>query len=316
MSRRRSAALRLLPPLRPSIADFQRRGFRHDNAVARALLERRARSFLAGYGLTRRHGVGELEARLADLSPDDRGFGYEGAAFAAAAADLIRPGRRKSLLADLFAVAGDRYPHLMHVGAGWVGLLTSPTTILRHEPLDPLLRWLAVDGAGFARAFLRGPRWTARLAAAPWTADPVRAALYQGVGRCMWFMECADVAAIRRRIATFPEPAHVELWAGVGLAVTYAGAAERPDLAELTTLTGAHRHALAQGAAFAAGSRQIAGHVPDHTRTALLAIAGVSVEVAVDWTNAAARDSVSGVGAIEGYRAWQAQIRALAARHC
>lgn len=306
---------RLLPPLPAGLVDFDRRGFRTGDGAARALLERRALAFLTGYNTLRRHGVDELTARLEPCPLDDRGFAYEGAAFAAAAYDVLRPRTENSTLDALFAVAGDRYPHLMHVGAGWVGLVAPPTTVLRRTRLDPLLRWLTLDGAGFSRAFLRGRRWNRRFSGAAWSSDPAHAVLHQGVGRAMWFMECTDTAAIRRRIATFPEEAHSELWAGVGLAVCYAGGADGDALDDLASLTGPHRVALAQGAAFAAGARGAAGHVPDHTTTAVRALAGVPVDDAVEWTTSAAHEVLAGELDIAAYRQWQHLIRARAVRH-
>ncbi|MGQ0838128.1 DUF1702 family protein [Actinokineospora sp.] len=318
---RGSAPLRLLPPLPNRLVDFERRGFRHADEHARTVLERRARSFLCGYETLRQQGCLRTGAVLDLLAPVDRGFGYEGAAFAAAAADLLRPrarlrGRpRVSHLARLLASAGDRFPHLLHVGAGWVGLAASPTLVVGKAPLDPLLRWLAVDGAGFARAFLRGQRWIDRFAASPHSADPVRAVLYQGVGRALWFVECADADAIAARIESFPAPAAPELWAGVGLAVCYAGGAGEQSLARLTRITGPDRHALAQGAAFAARARQTGGHVPEHTRTGVGALAGVTVEAAADWTRAAGQAPPELEGTVRNYRLWQRRIRETARTH-
>lgn len=306
-----------LPALPAQLADFQRRGFRAGRPAARELLELRARSFLHGYNTARRQGIAGLDAALDLVAPVNRGFAYEGAGFAAASADL-RPTlltRRGSRLVQLLALAGDRFPHLIHVGAGWFGLLAPVTLVPRRAPLDPLLRWLAVDGAGFARAFLRGQRWINRRAAEPYSADPVRSVLYQGIGRALWFVECADVSAIRARIQTFPLPAHPELWAGVGLAVCYAGGADEPSLTELAGLTGRTRTALAQGAAFAAGARALGQHVPAHTRTAVQALAGVPVETATGWTFEAALPASTKDGTATAYRNWQTAIRALAGEH-
>ncbi|SDG49861.1 Protein of unknown function [Lentzea fradiae] len=306
---------RVLPPLPSWLADFEKRGFRTENATARALLERRAGAFLTGYNMLRRHGVGELAFRLDPLPLDDQGFAYEGAAFAAAAHDLLLRRRKNSTLDDLFALAGERYPHLMHVGAGWVGLIAPPSAVLRHANLDPLLRWLTLDGAGFARTFLRGKGWNERFRRKSWSDAPSHTVLHQGVGRALWFAECADAAAIRRRIATFPPQAHAELWAGVGLAVCYAGGADDIAFDDLTSLTGPNRAALAQGAAFAAGARGAAGHVPEHTAVGVRELAGVPVEEAVEWTVSAAHVVSAGELDIAGYRQWQHLIRERAARH-
>lgn len=306
-----------LPPLPARMAEFERRGFRAGRPAAREVLQLRARSFLHGYETARRQGIIGIDAVLDKVAPVNRGFAYEGAAFAAAAADLLPSWRRRrgSRLVELLALVGDRFPHLIHVGAGWFGLLAPVTLVPRRAPLDPMLRWLAVDGAGFARAFLRGPRWITRLAAAPYSADPVRSVLYQGVGRSLWFVDCADVDAVQARIETFPLPARTELWAGIGLAACYAGGADERSLTELAAMSGPGRYALAQGAAFAAGARLVGQHVPAHTRAAVLALAGVAVETATKWTIEATPPANERDGTAAAYRNWQNTIRALASQN-
>ncbi|ANZ39771.1 hypothetical protein BBK82_30770 [Lentzea guizhouensis] len=302
---------RILPPLPTGLVDFGNRGFRTSNPVARALLERRAAAFLLGYNTLRRNGIEELANRLDGCPLDDLGFAYEGAAFAAAAHDLLRPGRGSPLLDAMFALAGDRYPHLMHVGAGWVGLVARPSLVLRKARLDPLLRWLTLDGAGFSRAFLRGKRWNARFTRAAWSAEPAHTVLHQGVGRAMWFMECADPAAIRRRIAEFPPQAHAELWSGVGLAVCYAGGADEA----LDDLPRSPAEPVASPGSGLRGGARRAGHVPAHTATGVRELAGVSVTEAVEWTVVAAHEVSAGDLDIAAYRQWQHLIRDRAARH-
>lgn len=313
-----------LPPLPPAVLELAGRRHRRGELSTWLLLQTRASAFVEGYGLQRRTGGDGIHEELARIRPDNRGFAYEGAALAAALADLVaprrtNPARRKAggghptHLENLLAGPGAGFVHLIHVGAGWPAAVLPSRTLRRRLPLDPLLRWLAVDGAGFARGFFRGPRWIRRLADRPDRADPGQAVLLQGVGRSLWFVECGDVAAIGRQVERFPPDLRPEVWAGVGLAVCYAGGCADRQFEQLEALSAKERVALAQGAAFAAEARRVAGRVPAHTEAAVAALTGVPAHTAANW----ARDSEDLARAlgpeIDSYRWWQREIRRRAA---
>lgn len=305
-----------VPPLPPALVTAAALRFRRGDERTRRLLARRAHCFVRGYRTMRRSGGGPgIHTLLAVLPDDDRGFAYEGAALAAAAAGVL-PGRAADRhLHALLDGPGHGFAHLIHVGAGWLAAVLPDARVLDRPALDPLLRWLALDGAGFAHGFFRGPRWIARQAVLRRRARPVDLIRLQGIGRSLWFAECGDLAAIRAVIRRFPATVRPELWAGVGLAVCYAGGADRNQAAGLADLPADQRRGLAQGAAFAAGARHRSGHVPGHTRESVLLLTGVSPEVAAGWTVDAERVARSlgpGPGA---YLAWQADIRRRAPSH-
>ncbi|AXH92092.1 DUF1702 family protein [Micromonospora aurantiaca (nom. illeg.)] len=307
----------LVPPLSPALVELAGRRHRRGEVTSRLLLQTRALAFVEGYRL-RRAGRRDIHEELALIEPVNRGFAYEGAALAAALADLATPRRapapgsrdgRQTRLGHLLDGPGAGFVHLVHVGAGWAAAVLPWRTVHRRLPLDPLLRWLALDGAGFARGFFGGPGAIRRLARRPDRDDPVQTVLRQGLGRSLWFVECGDVPAIGRQIEGFPPGLRPELWAGVGLAVCYAGGCSDRQFEHLQTLDGKERAALAQGAAFAAEARRTAGHVPAHTAAAVAALTGVPADTAANWARDS-RDSALALGPeIDSYRWWQREIR-------
>jgi hypothetical protein len=84
---------------------------------------------------------------------------------------------------------------------------------------------------------------------------------------------------IARTIASFDPPYQSDAWSGIGLACAYAGGLAAPEIAELAARA-CDRAALAQGAAFAAKARQLAGNPAQHTELACTVLCGVTAEQA------------------------------------
>ncbi|MBW4722493.1 DUF1702 family protein [Saccharothrix obliqua] len=287
------------------MADFGARGFRTDRPVARAVLEEHARMFLTGFNIGAAHWRAP-HAELAGRVPDaERGFAYEGAGMFAGLLDLATAGRARAVR-RLLAGPGHAYTHLVHVGAGW---LLSPlrVTAVPRVPATPLLRWLAVDGAGFGEVYFGGtpalvrrahrrpdPRWEARLA---------------GCGRALWFAESADVAGVAAVVDRAAPAARPHLWAGVGLAVAYAGAADDAAFDALEQAVGPHFAHFGQGVVFAAAARHRSGVVPAHTERAVARFLGVGVAETADWSEAAARGLTDAPDLLAFLR-WKARLRA------
>jgi hypothetical protein len=299
------------------MVDFRRRGFRADRPVERARLEAAGAAFVAGFNQVVRDGVGGVHGALALHAPEHRGFAYEGAGMACGMLDLASAGRARCLR-RLLDGPGEAYVHLVHVGAGWA-LVRLPWRAVRPlgaaGQLDPLLRWLALDGRGFARGFFGGARAVERAGGAgrhPDGCGPACGIGYQGLGRSLWFIEAAEVEAIADRIGTLPARHRGDAWSGVALAACYAGGLDRQGLERLLALSGTCRPDLAQGAAFAAEAWRRAGAVPDHAGLAIGAIAGAGPGEAARWTVQAA-EGLDGPGATAAsYQRWRARIRARA----
>jgi len=259
---------------------FARRGFSSAKSEVRERLEYVGIVFLIGYhaALQENHPDG-LSEKLKRVELEYRGFAYEGAAMALALRDAIVPGSAR--LAEFMAGAGKQHIYMLHVGAGWAyarlpWLRRRMETVIRR--FDLLLRWLVLDGYGFHQGYFhfKAPLRSAldRLSIG------ARHVFYQGLGRSLWFVHGCDPYQISETISSFPALYQCDAWSGIGLACAYAGGAALPDQQELVTLAGRCHSALAQGAAFAAKARQLAGNQAAHTEQACAVLAGVNAEQA------------------------------------
>jgi hypothetical protein len=301
-----------------SEALFAVRGFPEKTPAARELLETAARTFLTGYAHAAEAGtVTAAEARLEQVPPGFRGFAYEGAAMAYAIRDGLPFGHTHHS-ADFLTGRAGKHMYMAYVGIGW-SLARLPRfrwRIATASAADPLLRWLLLDGYGFHQAYFHTDKYVRRQfqdPAFPWPAGGP--ALYanrvidQGIGRAMWFVTGADPDLLAATVEKFPESRHSDLYAGAGLAATYAGAVDDTELRALHKHAGAHRPALAQGSAFAAEARLRAGLVTPHTELATEILCGMSVQDAAAITDRARPDPLVD-NDVPAYERWRRAIAA------
>jgi hypothetical protein len=259
---------------------FARRGFSSTRPEIRDRLEHIGATFLVGYhAALQEKKLEAVSERLGLVQLEHRGFAYEGAAMALALRDAIT--FCSNSLTDFMAGAGKRHIYMLHVGAGWA-CARLPWVRRRMETFickfDPVLRWLALDGYGFHQGYFH---FKLPLSSVPNRLSiGARHAFYQGLGRSLWFIHGCDPHQISKTISSFPALYQCDAWSGIGLACAYAGGAALPDLQDLIALAGHFDSALAQGAAFAAKARQLAGNEAAHTEQACAVLAGVSAEQA------------------------------------
>jgi enediyne biosynthesis protein E3 len=271
-----------------------RRGFhQHDPAIVRHL-ERVGAEFLAGYHAALETPVAvEVAARLnASIDLAFRGFAFEGAGMGFALLDHLRLSRNG--FAALLRAA-DEHRYMVHVGAGWAW---ARLPWVRSRPdqararLDPLIGWLAIDGYGFHEGYFHLSRTIRAQAVPAGVAGYDRRAFDQGVGRSLWFVEGADPERIAQTIDLFDADRRSDLWAGVGLAATYAGGVRGASLRDLVRLAGPHRSSVALGCAFACEARSHAGNMMPHTEHAANVFAGMSAAEAAAITRQELRAAV------------------------
>jgi hypothetical protein len=295
----------------PEQADFVRRGFALVPG-AQARLEQVGRAFIHGYrAALQDDDAGALERALAPVDDELRGFAYEGAAMGVMLRDRLAPWRA-SRFDRLLAGPAGRHVYMLHVGAGWAlaRLRRGPGSTLG---LDPLLRWLALDGYGFHEGYFRHARSIARQLRPRGFTGYAGRAFDQGLRRSMWFVTAAQPGSIAAAIGRFDERRHPDLWSGVGLAAAYAGPAGLESLRILAAAASGHGEHLAQGAAFAAAARQRAGNPAAHTGLACRLLTGLSERDADELVARAARD-LPRDGAEPAYELWRRRLRtALAA---
>lgn len=305
----RPAGWHRLLALSPMLADFDRRGFRTGPRPVRTELELSAKTFLHGFNVQLATPPGRAPD-LGDVAELRRGFAVEGAAMAAAMLDRMRAGQARR-----FPALRDRYDgthaYLLWVGAGWAMAKLRRRRLGSVGPVEPLLHWLAYDGAGFCQGFFASPRALRRFDAPhPTGCDATCHIRYQGLGRSLWFRECGTPDAVADRIARLPATHQGDAWSGIALAATYAGGAPTDAYDRLRELADRNGADAAQGAAFGAEAWRLCGYAPPHADAAVLALAGVDLDRAAGWT----WDARRGLGGDAGdYQMWRRRIQQRAA---
>ncbi|MGW5051290.1 DUF1702 family protein [Actinokineospora sp. NPDC004072] len=304
-----------------STVTFAERGFPGAGSPAAQRLEAIPQSVICGFewGIAARD-LWEVERRLELVVPEQRGFAYEGAAMAFAVRDAMAGGSGKRTR-ELLLGPGAPHVFLTYIGIGFA-MARLPRPLWRKiipdlggSPYYPTMTWLAVDGYGFDLAYFDTERYVDRQQvppAYPWEGRPdyFPRAVDQGIGRALWFIHGADPAAVVAAVDRFPAERRPDLWAGVGLAATFAGGCSADGLAAVREAAGEHRPQLAVGVVFAVKARTFAGHVPEHTALGARELAGLSVADAVaiaDRTEAAA-DAADDAEPL--YEKWRSRIRA------
>jgi len=267
---------------------FDRRGFTGGTPASRARIAQIGATFAAGYHAALLDTDAErLEARLAAIAREQRGFAYEGAAMALVLLDLLLPRLRAGpgpRFAAFLAGPGEPHAYMLHVGAGWA-LARLPWPVEANlGRFDPLLGALALDGYGFHQGYFHWRRFVAGQEVPRLSAN-ARRPFDQGLGRSLWFVQGAEPVRIAETITAFDAGRREDLWSGVGLAAAYAGGVEAAELARLRESAAADWRALAQGAAFAAKARERAGNPAAHTELACRILCGCAAASAAAVTD-------------------------------
>ncbi|WP_219500921.1 DUF1702 family protein [Nonomuraea ceibae] len=292
-------------------SDLSRRRFRLTRGPSRTVIENAEKSYVFGFNAV----ISEEIERIEDLPHDQRAFAYEGAGAACAVLDLITLTRGRRLR-ELLAGPAAHHPFAAHLGAGRGYALLRLRPVRAGRRAHPLLRWLAVDGFGFGWSMARADRMVGERAM-PDLLSRAHCALFdQGLGRLLWYHDCASPDDVAARVASYPAIRRAALWSGVGFAAAYTGGAEADELWWLTDHAGADgfRPHLAQGCAFAVAARAQAGPLPDHVAQAVPILTGGEPEEAAAWADTALMILGHDPHTHEDYQAWQAHTRRLWAR--
>jgi len=180
--------------------------------------------------------------------------------------DLVTTGRPRLFTTFVEGPARDHI-YMAHVGSGWA-MARCPWGMLTFFPrMNPLLKWLAVDGLGFHEGYFHPARFISACSTS-WKGKLGPRPFDNGLGRAMWFASGARAEPVLETLSAFPTARRAALWSGVGLAATYAGGASVEELESLCSAAGEYRDNVAQGAAFAAKARCRADNLTENTETA------------------------------------------------
>lgn len=292
----------------PNETRFDRRGFEGGDARIRQRIEQIGATFVEGYHAALLDDAPfRLAERLNQFEPELRGFAFEGAAMGLVIADFVHPFRPSHFQAFLEGPGAD-HAYMLHVGAGWAFARLPIRLENAASKMDPLLRWLAIDGYGFHQGYFHWQRFIGQQEAPKNLSQYGCCAFDQGLGRSLWFVKAADPDRITAAIAAFTPSRRPYLWSGVGLACAYAGGVERPVLEALREACGDFLPQLAQGAAFAAKARLRAGNLAGHTGLACEIVCGLSAESAAGITDSAL-EGLSDAGETPAYEVWRRRIQ-------
>lgn len=310
----RALRRRVLTPS-TSEASLSVRGFHVKSPAAREMLETIGETFLTGYAYAAEARVpAEAEERLEDLPWQFRGFAYEGAGMGFAIRDGLPFGGR-NVSRFLEGRARD-HVYMVYVGVGWAmaRLPRFRWAQASAAAADPLLRWLVLDGYGFHQAYFHTDRYVRRQYQEPnfpWPAGgPASYAsrvIDQGIGRAIWFVGGADPGLAADLIDAFTPSRRADLYAGAGLAATYAGSVDEEELRAFMRRAGHHLPQVAQGAVFAATARLQAGLVTPHTTLATGLLCGITPAQAADLADTA-RTASPGDSDVPAYELWRRRI--------
>ncbi|GGS57605.1 DUF1702 family protein [Actinokineospora fastidiosa] len=280
--------------LTPGVAEtsVEKRGFHQKSPAATERLETVGKTFLDGYAhAVEARTAADAEQAIERLPDWLRGFAYEGAGMGLAILDGLPFGRSDNVARLLARPVGAAYQTLIYVGIGWAMARLPRFRWPRARALDPVLAPLVLDGYGFHQAYFHTARYVDgqyRDPAFPWPGGAhgsyANRAIDQGIGRALWFVCGTDPERVADRIEAFPAERRGDLYAGTGLAATYAGGVTEDELRTLARRAGAHRADVAQGSAFAAFARVSAGIVPAHSAMATQVFCGTTPEEAARLT--------------------------------
>ncbi|RSN39611.1 DUF1702 domain-containing protein [Amycolatopsis sp. WAC 04197] len=298
-----------------SETSLDKRGFHKKSPAAQELLETVGEKFLLGYAhAVEARSVEQAEEWLERIPVKYRGFAYEGAGMGYGMLDGLPGGGRRHIERFLDG-PGEKHDYIIYVGVGWAMARLPRFRWPSAEDFDPLLRWLVLDGYGFHQAYFKTAKYVDGQFQDPDFSWPpgndgyALRAIDQGIGRALWFICGTDVDLVADTVARFPEHRHGDLYAGIGLASTYACGVTGDELLKLAEFAGEHRGNLAQGSAFAAEARVRAGLLIPETEVATRAICGLPAERAAAITQEV-RPATVVDGELPAFETWRQRIAA------
>jgi hypothetical protein len=266
--------------------------------------------FIDGYHAGLAEQSDHLDESISKTNSLYEGFVYEGAAMGYAIADALSIVKRDRW-SQFLTGAGRHQPYILHVGLGWA---FARIPWIRRYPekhlkkYEPLLKWLIIDGFGFHEGFFNAPRWLGHTKPRPLFSDYGQSVFDQGLGRSLWFVLGTNIKEIGKCIGGFERSRHADLWSGVGLAAAYAGTGSESafDVGQLFETCEGFIQCLAQGIAFGAEARELAGIPAAHTESLCQSICGLSATETAQITYEALP---SNRNRANSYEAWRTNIR-------
>lgn len=194
-----------------------------------------------------------------------RSIAYEAAAMNAALKDLEQGGELNLWLH--LATSAEAVPHLtqIHVGLGWALAQQQVVPAPYLPQLNPIMRYRVLDGYGYYEGMFRRRKSIVNKQVSEFLSGTALNAYYQGLGRCMWYLNNGDVDATVSMLQSMEGDYQDDLWRGLGIAVSYVGGTDKSILDDILTKADTHKAELLTGAVLVAISRTNAGNVVNDT---------------------------------------------------
>lgn len=264
---------RMLFALPLSEANFELRGFEKD-APAQARLELVAKTVVGGYNTALETGLSDdLQTTTETVKTELVGFFNEGIGMGLYTLDVFSLFNRDRFWRFIKG-KGQNHEYMSYIGAGIAsGVFFNLPFDKFVEKADPTSGLLILNGLGFYYAYFK-PKKTLKNLYLPKSVkrDKFFIECYDnGIGRALWFYNGGTPKSIAKTISGFPAERQGAIWAGVGLAATYAGGVSEIKIKELQELAGEYSHMLGEGSILACHTRDIAGnpHKSDSTERIL-----------------------------------------------
>jgi hypothetical protein len=243
---------------------LDRRGIVCDPAI-KPHLEHVLTRFMDGYNMALASASQtELVARLdREIELNFQGFAYEGAAMFLALMDYLTPWKRNRVNEFLMG-HGKSHDYIICIG---IGFAVARIPWARRNAVSYAARYpagfagLVLDGFGFHDGFFHSARTIDRRERPKGLSGYPGRCFDAGIGRSLWFVMGASPERLHATIQRFSQDRQADLWAGLGLACTYAGSAYQDlnqyesVLKRLMEYAGPYRQQLGFGVACAAGTR-------------------------------------------------------------
>lgn len=223
-----------------------------------------------------------LFSELETYDSSFKGFAYEGAGMGMAMLDYTTLGGRSRLLE--FAETAPNYSRLAYIGAGLAIAVLNRNIEKSLAPINPMERWWAIDGYGFYKGVFKSNKCITKQAVPRSIKGYALRAFDRGIGRALWFLFSGDFDGIVSQIKAFPQERHADIWAGIGVASTYAGGVDANALQAFKSASGSHASYMAVGSSLASSVRYYANNIVTHNNLAASVYCDMSAEDAAKLT--------------------------------
>lgn len=244
-------------------------------------LELVAKAVVAGYNTSLETGFSDdLMIHQEMVRKELQGFFSEGIGMGLYTLDLFSLSK-KDRFWSFVETKGIGHTYMAYIGAGIAcGVFNSRPISKFTQRASPTSGLLIINGIGFYYAYFKPKKAVDDLfIPTDLKLDNFYVECYDnGMGRAFWFINGGNPEKISNMINKFSEDRHGAIWAGIGLAATYAGGVAKHKIEQLKELAGKYASRLGEGSVLATHTRDIAGNPHDTDLTEIMLTGKSAIE--------------------------------------